>query len=113
MSVQRSPPVLGGSQLDLSKAVQSPEVNQINFRSKRKHEHDCRSVDDMKSFRQEITSLFKDFVSSQNKFLNKISDDVSVIRVEVQTLKQTMQTITTEHDKITDEQISKLSTVKT
>lgn len=107
MSTQSSSPSRGGSQPDLTKLRQDePGSSAVTFRQKRKAPvHDC--CIEFSSFRQEMTTLFKDFVDSQNKFLDRISNDISAMRENIKSLQETTQNMV-EENKLMKSDISEL-----
>lgn len=104
MNISRSPAeqhTRGGSHPDLSK-LNNEETGipqQITFRKRKQPEMDDFKTD-FADFRKEIMNTLNGFVETQKAILNKISDDVSVIKDEIKNLQLTTKELVSEQNYI-------------
>lgn len=110
-----------GSQPDLSKLGFEVQKSQggtskalkANSGGKRRLVHECDiSTADFDRFRGEMTSLFREFMTTQNGILHKISEDILSVKEEIKNLQQTTQNIILDHGQIKTD-ITELRTSQT
>lgn len=91
VTVPRSPPFNSGSQPDLSKLAALHDDAISSFRNKRKHpDNESQHFD---KFRNEMMSFLTDFAKTQNETMRKISDDVSLLKNQFDSIKLEMSSI--------------------
>ncbi|CAH2093958.1 unnamed protein product [Euphydryas editha] len=105
MSLLRSPTEStsrGGSQPDLSKLrMDETAISQITYRKRKQPELEREDLtSEFVKFRTEIIATLSGFMEKQTLIMNKISDDVSVIKDEIKKLQKATNDLVSEQTKI-------------
>lgn len=90
----------GGSQPDLSKInTEEFRLAQVTLRKRKEPEKEGLKAD-FADFRKEIMDTLNGFVETQKEILNKISDDVTVIKDEMKSLQSITRELVSEQNRI-------------